>query len=247
MNNGWEVEHATFSPLVLSATGRPIFSTRDWPPCSPPSGITPTAALYAGSTAVYPSPFWDPPFRPSEAPDHHADAPSGCPWWSTWSTLSLICHQHKTPKTFIHLLPGTLFYFIYCNFLSLLFLFGLVWWLNWTFIIFWLKFFFLIFLLLMGQFCNNKGKTKIHLGYLQDQHNDSRTNVHRCHFGASQSGAWPGFSFSSFFLLMLFLCPTQWLIHIIDNEGFSIETWFHFMLISRTWLTLLVPLQKSGK
>ena len=101
-----EVEHATFSPLVLSAIGGlareanifyTIFSTRDWSPCSPPSGITPTAALYAGSVAVYP-PFCDPLFRPSEAPDHHVEAPSGCQWWSTWSTLSLICHQHKTPK-----------------------------------------------------------------------------------------------------------------------------------------------------
>ena len=86
-----EVEHATFSPLVLSATGglareANFLFTRDWPPCLPPSGITPAAALYAGSAAVYPSPSCDPPFRPSEAPDDHVDAPSGCPWWSTQHT-----------------------------------------------------------------------------------------------------------------------------------------------------------------
>ena len=52
-----EVEHATFTPLVLSATGglaigRLILSIRDSPPCSLPSGTTPTAAFYAGHAAV---------------------------------------------------------------------------------------------------------------------------------------------------------------------------------------------------
>ena len=43
-----EIEHATFSPLVLSATcGLAREATKDSPQCLPPSGTTPTAVLYA--------------------------------------------------------------------------------------------------------------------------------------------------------------------------------------------------------
>ena len=49
-----EVEHASFTPLVISAMGglaKEATITKDWPQCSPPNGTLPTAAHYAGYDA----------------------------------------------------------------------------------------------------------------------------------------------------------------------------------------------------
>ena len=69
-----EIEHATFSPLVLSATcGLAREATKDSPQCLPPSGTTPTAVLYAGYTSAWLYPSYAPPSRPSGVQDHRVD------------------------------------------------------------------------------------------------------------------------------------------------------------------------------
>ena len=107
-----EVEHASFTPLVMDLRTKPAHSTKDWPPCSPLNGITPTAAHCAGCVVVWLSPSYVLLSSPSEELDHRVDMPSELPQRSTSLTPNRTFHLMSNMNTnlslslfFLYLLP----------------------------------------------------------------------------------------------------------------------------------------------
>ena len=75
-----EVEHSSFTLLVLSATGglakEATYSTKDWPYCLPPNGIRPTATVCAGCNADLAFHCYVLPPNQSEEQGPHMGTPS---------------------------------------------------------------------------------------------------------------------------------------------------------------------------
>ena len=83
-----EIKHATFSPLVLSATGGLAREANTFYKDSPPSGTTVTATLYVGYAVICPFHCYTLPSSQSEVQGCHVVTPSGNQQPLTWLTLN---------------------------------------------------------------------------------------------------------------------------------------------------------------